>query len=154
MHTVLGGDLDGTKVLLGLFSVDDARCVATRSQSLPSAAYGDLASIVRTFLGPDAPAIDAAVIGVAGPVTDGRARLTNLPWSVDANDLRPLLGTPRVEVINDIQATAYGVLTWPATAFAWLSAGTSRVALHPRSRVNSWTERSWPPSETKGGWRN
>jgi glucokinase len=127
MHTVLGGDLGGTKVLLGLFSVDGTQCAATCSRSFPSADYGDLPSIVRAFLGPDCPGIDAAVIGVAGPVTGGRARLTNLPWTVDADDLRTLLGTPSVEVINDIQATAYGVLTLPDTAFTQLSGSTPRA---------------------------
>jgi len=127
MHTVLGGDLGGTKVLLGLFSVDDARSVPVRWQSFPSAAHGDLPSIVRAFLGAEQPAIAAAVIGVAGPVTDRHATLTNLPWSVDADELRALLGTPRVELINDIQATAYGVLTLPDAAFVSLNAGTPRA---------------------------
>jgi len=66
---------------------------------------------VRRFLGQDPPRFEAAVFGVAGPVRNGRAQITNLPWLVDVEHLRAALATPRVLLINDLEATAYGVLT-------------------------------------------
>ena len=49
--------------------------------------YDGLEPMVREFLGAwkvDARTISAACIGVAGAVTDQVARLTNVPWLVDA----------------------------------------------------------------------
>jgi len=43
-------------------------------------------------------------------VFDGRCEATNLPWVIDAKALRGTLGLERVAVINDLVATAYGIL--------------------------------------------
>jgi glucokinase len=48
----------------------------------------------------------SAVIGVAGPVENGRVVFTNSPWVVDAAELRAAFGFHQVRVINDFEATA------------------------------------------------
>jgi glucokinase len=53
--------------------------------------------------------IAAACFGVAGPVIDHAASLTNVPWRVDARDISRALGIERVALLNDLQAMAYGV---------------------------------------------
>jgi len=108
---VLGGDVGGTKVGLALYEWRGGRLVGTRAAAFASREHDSLGGIVRAFLGEPPPRLDAAAFGVAGPVRDGRAPITNLPWVVDAAELRVLLGIDRVTVINDLEATAYGVLT-------------------------------------------
>jgi glucokinase len=44
-------------------------------------------------------------------VVDGRARATNLPWSVDSVSLREVLHVDHVLLLNDLEATAYGIAT-------------------------------------------
>lgn len=44
-------------------------------------------------------------IGVAGPVDDGRVKLTNAPWVIEAGEVAALLGAP-CELVNDLQAVA------------------------------------------------
>src|SRR5262249_50727727 len=69
----------------------------------------------RTFLEvleavrPRAPRADAASFGIAGPVRDGVCVATNLPWRVDAKELAGALGLPRAGLLNDVEASAWGL---------------------------------------------
>jgi glucokinase len=42
-------------------------------------------------------------------VVEGRARGTNLPWTIDARELAAALELPRVGLLNDLEAMAWGV---------------------------------------------
>ena len=53
--------------------------------------------------------IDAACFGVAGAVTGQVARLTNVPWVVDAAQLSETQGLKVVRVLNDLETLAHGV---------------------------------------------
>jgi glucokinase len=115
---ILAGDIGGTKTLLALFSDQDSTQVHVplHEETFPSARYASLDEIVRAFLtqvGQDAGPINAACFGVAGPVIGTRARITNLPWEIDANTLSTALGGARVRLINDLEAigTAVPALT-------------------------------------------
>ncbi len=54
--------------------------------------------------------IDAACFGVAGPIIDNRCRATNIPWEIDGQSLTTHIDTPKVRLLNDVEAMAYGVL--------------------------------------------
>jgi glucokinase len=73
---------------------------------------------------------DAAVIAPAGPVEgppgDENCRLANLPWLVKASDLRVLLGTGRIRLINDLEATAWACLLPEAIAVRPVLPGTAK----------------------------
>ena len=51
----------------------------------------------------------AASFGVAGPIVEQVARLTNVPWQVDAAAIARRFAFPRVTLLNDLQAMAYSV---------------------------------------------
>ena len=53
--------------------------------------------------------IDRACFGVAGPVIDEAAALTNVAWRVDARSVATAFGLRRVTLLNDLVAMAYGV---------------------------------------------
>ena len=111
-YMLLAGDIGGTKTLVGLFeaAVPRPRAVATRA--FVTLNYADLESIVVEFtssLGPSAGGIDRACFGVAGPVIGDAAELTNVPWKVDASHLAEHFGFARVDLLNDLEAMAYGV---------------------------------------------
>ena len=48
--------------------------------------------------------------GVAGAVIEGKCRTTNLPWELDEKVLARAIGAPRVKLLNDLEAAAYGML--------------------------------------------
>ena len=109
---LLAGDVGGTKTLLGLFAHDSERPTAIEIGEFTTLEYDGLEPIVREFLGAwkvGPRTIAATCIGVAGAVTEQVARLTNVPWLVDAESIRLTLGLHRVELLNDLEALAYAV---------------------------------------------
>ncbi len=110
---ILAGDIGGTKTLLAL--CDDAGTML-RDDMFHCAEFSSLEAVIEKFM-PEPPAITGACFGVAGPVVGGVAEITNLPWSIDARALSAKLGGARVFLLNDLQATALGMLALPPDAF-------------------------------------
>lgn len=110
-HTLLAGDIGGTKTLLGLFSTTGGRPERVTVRIYPTARYDSFGAILDAFFGevgrPDT--IAAAAAGVAGPVANRRATLTNVGWSITADDIATNCSTPRVRLLNDLEATATSV---------------------------------------------
>lgn len=106
---ILAGDIGGTKTDLALFSSTKGLCVPLAEATFTSRDYSSLEALVREFLaGVDRP-VDYAGLGVAGPVVDGKARITNLPWVVDEAKLAEDFGFGYVLLTNDLQAIAAAV---------------------------------------------
>jgi len=120
--SVLAADVGGTHCRLALV---DREGNVTRSQTHASAEHAALQPLIEGFV--EGHAIEAAGIGVAGPVVEGRAKLTNLPWSIDASALGAALGVA-VCVVNDLHAIASGVreLQRLERGLALLRAGSPR----------------------------
>ncbi len=106
---LLAGDIGGTKTHLAMFSLAEGPRRPVVETVFSSAHYAGLADMVREFTTQTQLPIEYACFDVAGPVTGGRAQLTNLPWSVDAPALTSELKLKRVWLLNDLQATAYSV---------------------------------------------
>ncbi|HYM03200.1 MAG TPA: glucokinase [Stellaceae bacterium] len=108
---ILAGDVGGTKTHLGLFKHAAGQIEMIRDRRYATAQFPSLEAACAEFLALDKDAaIDAACFGVRGPVIDGRARATNVPWEMSRVSLaRALNGVP-VRLINDLGATAYGVI--------------------------------------------
>jgi glucokinase len=109
---LLAGDVGGTKTLVGLFAGGAPRPQCVQTESFRTLEFSDLPSLVSAFLrtcSRDAREIDSACFGVSGPVKDGCARLTNVPWMVDARVIGRELRVRRADVINDLEALAWSV---------------------------------------------
>jgi glucokinase len=110
MTRIVAGDLGGTRLRLGVFRVEGAEPVLEGHRIYASARFDDLEQGLQRFLEEmGVERVDAACIGVAGAVVGNRSRLTNLAWEIDGERLGERLGIPRVLVINDLVATAYGL---------------------------------------------
>lgn len=106
---ILAADIGGTKTLIGLFAPGPRGPHLRRAARFPSRDFGAFEEIVAAFLPGARGRIDACAVGVAGPVVDGRSHVVNLPWPVDARALARALGLPRVALLNDLEATAWGI---------------------------------------------
>jgi glucokinase len=109
---LLAGDIGGTKTIVGLFSDGDGRPEPVDVRSFVTRDHAGLEPILEAFLGglpAPRPPLRAASFGVAGPIVDQVARLTNVPWGVDAAAVRSRFSIPRVTLLNDLQAMAYCV---------------------------------------------
>src|SRR5207245_11105399 len=69
----------------------------------------------------------AACVGGAGPVVDGRVVTTSLPWQLDEAALLLTIPTTRVRLLNDLEATAHGVLGLGPESLYTLQPGRSRT---------------------------
>jgi glucokinase len=107
---LLAGDVGGTKTLMGLFRHDAERPVSTVVREFATPDFDSLDDIIQTFLEEtNARDIEAACIGVAGPVNGLVARLTNVPWLADVSALAERLGDRPVQLVNDLEAMAFAV---------------------------------------------
>ena len=120
---VLVGDIGGTKTILAVFSTETGPLEPRVRKTYPSARYETLEAMVGEFI--DEAEIDCghACFGVAGPVVDGRARITNLPWVVDRSVLQSTFGWPAVAVLNDMTSLAYAIPVLETDDVHTLSAG-------------------------------
>jgi len=121
---ILAGDIGGTKTTIGFFEGTTPLQVVVQ-QTFVSHEHAGLDEIVRQFVSQHQLRIQQAAFGVAGPVHNGRSQTTNLPWVVDAATLASELGIPRAWVLNDLEATAYGVGALGPTDFVTLNAGAA-----------------------------
>jgi len=120
---ILAGDVGGTKTHLALFEPERSRLRLASEEKFASADFDGLEAVVRRFLEREEARVSRACLGVAGPVRASRCRATNLPWEVDGAQLARALSLERVELLNDLEAAAYGILALPDDAFAVLNAG-------------------------------
>jgi glucokinase len=125
---IVAGDIGGTNARLATFDVQDGRLLLVKEIVYPSRSAPDLETIVRRFVDEARPAATAAALGVAGPVKNGRTETPNLPWVVDARRLADILGVPKVTLLNDLKANAYGLRHLGPTDFAVLQAGSHDAA--------------------------
>lgn len=122
----MAGDIGGTKTVLAIYDQDSGPASPLAEATFPSAAYPNLEAIVRTFLAQQqslGSAFVSATFGVAGPVVNGRAAITNLPWRMDEQQLARELSLPRVTLINDLVAIASAVPGLPASDLHTLHEG-------------------------------
>lgn len=114
---LLAIDLGGTKALAGLFDATGARLRPLHRTLLACAQFDGfeplLAACLRDALAAGAireiAEIGVACVGLAGPVDGDRARLTNLPWEIDAARVAAALAGARVVLVNDFVAAAAGI---------------------------------------------
>jgi len=171
--TILAGDVGGTKVTVGWFDPTEAdpegrdAPAPGRRETYTSAEFDGLAAVLQRFLddlGRDRPArFTAAAFGIAGPVHGDRVETPNLPWIIDGSVLAERFDLPRVELSNDLVATAHGIPALlpdelhelqagdgegldPTRAGALIAAGTG---LGTALLAPSWGE--WAPLPSEGG---
>jgi len=112
VNMILAGDIGGTKTLLGIFDPRTPRPAAVLTREFSTPAYADLTTMISDFA--KEPAVNGALVGsacfgIAGPVLGNTARLTNVPFIIDARDIARTFEIPRVTLLNDLEAMAHAV---------------------------------------------
>jgi glucokinase len=183
---ILAGDIGGTKTNLALYDWTTERVEPLRLESFHSADYKSLEEILVEFLTPPrspspvsslgngqsdretipAPSTEptklaAASFGIAGPVIDNRCQTTNLPWIVDGRTIADQFGIPRVQLLNDLEATAYGLLWLRPDELEVLNVGNPPRKRQARALIAAgtglgegilfWDGKSYRPMPSEGG---
>ena len=110
---ILAGDIGGTKTVLSLLTRDsEGSLTCLQEQTFSSRQFLEFDAILTAFI-PSDVTIKSACFGVAGAVVNQRCRTTNLPWLLDAEELKKKLNTSKVKLLNDLEAMALGMLYLP-----------------------------------------
>ena len=118
---ILAADIGGTSTRLRL--VHGAETLDEKDYS--SQDYPDLNSILDNFIKANSPVdLQSACLAVAGPVRDGTARVTNLPWEVHESLISEDFTIPQVRIINDFEAIGYALAILSPDDFYELQAGS------------------------------
>jgi glucokinase len=124
---ILSGDIGGTKAQLAVFESDGEALVERGRATYRSSEHPSLEALLTTFLDTHGAPCQWACFGVPGPVRAGRAKITNLPWIVDARLLARRLGIAHVAILNDLEATAHGLVLLRDDDLLVVKAGQSGV---------------------------
>lgn len=124
----ISADIGGTKVLLQAAEAMDGGMQVRYERRYPSRDYPDFSDMLRDFLDGaamagvgDNPA--SACFAVAGPITQQRASLTNLPWVMDSAVIASEFSIPVVKLINDFKAVALSIEILSSSDLVTLQAG-------------------------------
>ena len=139
VERILVGDLGGTKTELVLYERGDALGFVERvSERYASAEFDSFESIVDHFLHTTSLHPDRICFAVAGPVRDGHAHITNLPWQLEERALAARFDFPRVHLLNDFEAVAHGLFVLDDKQAALLQSG-ARVPEAPIGVIGAGT---------------
>jgi glucokinase len=108
---LLAGDVGGTKTLLGVFERHHPRPLPRAVHSYPTASFERFADILDAFARDvnEPLTVEAAAFGVAGPVVNNRAMLTNVGIEVAADEVGARFGARRARLLNDLEAMAWSI---------------------------------------------
>jgi glucokinase len=109
MKKLLAGDVGATKTMLGIYSADKGPQEPLAEATFSSSEYAGLGALAGEFLAQSNMDVQDACFGVAGPVINGQAVISNLSWRVDQAGLKKELKLKSVVLINDVEAVANGV---------------------------------------------
>ena len=184
---ILAGDIGGTKTNLALYDWIAERVEPLRVESFHSGDYTSLEDILVEFLTPPRPPsrgdsleteegsrdrkaeeqpsepvkLTAACFGIAGPVIDNHSHTTNLPWIVDGPTIAKQFDIPRVQLLNDLEATAYGILWLRSDELEVLNVGNPPKKRQALALIAAgtglgegilfWDGKSYRPMPSEGG---
>ena len=106
---ILAGDIGGTHARLSCYRQINGHFLPVHEDVFASREYRGLNEIVVQFVSDCGLQPAAASFGIAGPVRHGRVETSNLPWVVDSSSLAEELRLSSVNLINDLEAQAWGI---------------------------------------------
>jgi glucokinase len=156
---ILAGDIGGTKTVLALTGPEPGGILSSE-QRFASRDFKSLKDVIEVYLKGREVRPERACFAVAGPVVNGRSQTTNLPWVIDAKELSETFSISRVWLLNDLEATAHGILHLKEKDFGVLNPGHpvpsgNRAVIAAGTGLGEalmfWDGQRYHPSATEGG---
>ncbi|HVM89162.1 MAG TPA: glucokinase [Puia sp.] len=159
--TVLAGDVGGTKTNLAVYVSIGGNLQKMIGKTYHSSEFLSLTEIIRLFISENNLVLpDRVCAGVAGPVINGVAKITNLSWVLDTKNIQKEIGAEKVRLLNDLEATAYGLAGLNEEDFILLHEGEAAVKgnmaiIAPGTGLGEaglyWDGKFYYPFPTEGG---
>ncbi|MDZ7662671.1 glucokinase [Thiohalophilus sp.] len=127
MKQIIAGDIGGTHCRLALAQVDACSVTLRQQIDYPAQNFPDFETALGQFIQEHAAGetIEAACFAIAGPIRSQRATLTNLPWTLDSQQLQQRFGISQVHLINDFAANGYSLTVLGERDYYEIQAGES-----------------------------
>ncbi len=120
---ILAGDVGGTKVRLAVYE-ERGGITCVDEEKFASKEFPNLSELLKKFLSHEhRKNISEACFGIAGPIRNGVCKATNLPWEISATVLSADLNIPKVYLINDLEANAWGLRCLGKDEFCTINEG-------------------------------
>jgi glucokinase len=121
---ILAGEIGATRTRLAAFNSEGNRLECVVQKTYMSQEHAGLSEILPQFTRTEGIPVHSACFGVAGPVRNGRSKISNLPWTIDSRELAAQLKLPSVGLLNDMEAYAYGIDALDSKDFVTLNEGS------------------------------
>lgn len=108
--SILAADVGGTKTNIAQFVSQNGKMVLQLEETYTTNHHNSLTEIILDFIKKnnfEKP--DRISIGAAGPVVNGTCHTTNIKFKIDVTELSRDLQINKVYLINDLEATAFGM---------------------------------------------
>jgi glucokinase len=125
---ILAGDIGGTNARLAYFQPKNGHFELVSERVFPSREHHELGEIVTRFLDESGTRPEAACFGIAGPVRNGRVETSNLPWVIEQSILAKQIHLPATLLINDLEASAWGIGALTKEDLVTLNVGGGTIA--------------------------
>src|SRR3954468_3886115 len=125
---ILAGDIGGTNARLAYFEPQNGHFKLVFERVFPSREHSELGEIVCRFLDDSGTRPEAACFGIAGPVRNGRVETSNLPWVIEQSILAKQIHLPATLLINDLEASAWGIGALSKGDLVTLNVGGATIA--------------------------
>ena len=123
---ILAGDIGGTKANMMLSRITADSIETIKETRYVSKDYPSFLDILTHFLeGQYCP--DNICLAVAGPIIEGNVKFTNLSWNINSEEISKHAGGCPVAIINDLEATAYGLAGLKKEELNILYSGTNET---------------------------
>lgn len=110
MRQIVAADIGGTHARFAIAEVDSGRVVSVAEPITVATADHPNFESAWTALERTAGRLPrAAAVAIAGPVIDGRVKMTNGPWELDVAAAQETVGLEAITVLNDFGAVAHAV---------------------------------------------
>ncbi len=124
---ILAGEIGATHTRLAAFEIEGSRLKCVVEKVYMSQQHDGLSGILADFIKTEGIPVHSACLGVAGPVREGRSKISNLPWIIDSREVAKQLRLNSVGLLNDLEAYAYGIDGLESKDFITLSEGSEEA---------------------------
>ncbi len=141
----LAGDIGGTSTRLLLVEEDNDAQKIIAEKTYPSQQFNHLSDVIQLFLSEVATKniaaknIAAACFALAGPVTGNKdnqiAKVTNLPWLIQQQEISDIFNIAKVTLLNDFMAVGHGISVLKAEDICVLQKGDVTQKLNPNAAI-------------------
>ena len=120
---ILAADVGGSKTFVGIFERVRPRPRLLEVRTLRTLDFAGLPALLHAAVGDVRTRVQTVSLGVAGPVLDGEATMTNVPWRVSRGEIAQRCGVADVRLLNDLEAMAHAVTVLHGDELHTLQAG-------------------------------